>query len=281
VSTPVDPSNRGQLGAWDGGGGAFWVEYADHFDRGVAAHVAPLLAAAAVEPDTVALDVGCGSGLITREVARRAPAGSALGVDLSSAMLALARRRAAAEGLANLEFRQADAQVHPFAEGRADVVVSRHGTMFFGAPVAAFANLARALRPGGRLALLTWQPFERNEWLRTFLTLASAGRTVTPPPADAPGPFAQSDPDRVRDVLTGAGFVDVDLEPRHEPMDVGADPEEALRWVVAQQAALLDGLDERRREEAVAALRADLTDHLTERGVLYGSATWLIRARRP
>jgi hypothetical protein len=85
----------------------------------------------------------------------------------------------------------------------------------------------------------------------------------------------------VRDVLAGAGFVDVDLEARHEPMDVGADPDEALRWVIAQQAALLDGLDDRRREEAVAALRADLAGHLTDRGVLYGSATWLVRARRP
>lgn len=152
----VDPSNVEQLDAWDGARGEFWAERADRFDEGVAAYRDRLLAVAAVEPDMEVLDVGCGSGQTTRDAARRAR--SALGVDLSSRMIALARSRAAREGVANATFEQADAQVRPFPDGYFDVVLSRHGAMFFGEPHTAFANLARATRRGGRLVLLSWQP---------------------------------------------------------------------------------------------------------------------------
>jgi SAM-dependent methyltransferase len=144
----VDPSNAEQAKAWDGGEGAYWAAHAGHFDRSVAGYHLPFLEAAAMEAGEQVLDIGCGTGQTTRDAARRASAGGALGVDLSADMIALARQLAAAEGLSNARFEQADAQIHPFGQGPFDVAISRTGAMFFGNPPAAFANVARALPAG-------------------------------------------------------------------------------------------------------------------------------------
>jgi ubiquinone/menaquinone biosynthesis C-methylase UbiE len=176
---PVDPSNAARSANWDGDGGVFWAAHADRFDEGVAAYREPFLAAAAIADGATVLDVGCGNGRVTIEAARRAGSGSALGVDLSSEMLGVARRRAEIERVPNATFLLADAQLHPFPAESFDLVVSRHGTVFFGDPVAAFRNLARALRPGGCLVLLTCQRWEHNEWLRAFRT-ASTQAAVCP-----------------------------------------------------------------------------------------------------
>jgi SAM-dependent methyltransferase len=272
-------TNDEQRRAWDGGTGDFWTDNATRFDEGVAAYQGPLLDAAAIEPGHAVLDVGCGSGRTTRDAARRATDGSALGVDLSARQLDLARRLAAQEGIGNAAFEQLDAQDHPFAPGSFDVVLSRHGSMFFGDPPAAFANLARASRPGGRLVLLTWQPYERQEWLRTFRTVLAAGRDIPPIPTTSPSPVSMGDPDTVRPLLEGAGFVDVTLRGIAEPMYVGADPDDAFRFVSGLQGWMLDGLDPEPRARALDALRAALEEHHTDRGVLFDSACWLVEAR--
>ena len=192
----IDPSNATQFANWDGDAGAFWTDNAERFDRGVAAYRSPFLNAAAIEETTTVLDIGCGSGQTTRDAARRASGGSALGVDLSSSMIALARRRAQQEQLGNATFVQADAQVHPFSPQSVDLVLSRHGAMFFGDPVAAFTNIVHALRPDGRLVLLTWQPFDRNEFIHAILASLTVAGPVPIPPSDAPSPVALGDPAR-------------------------------------------------------------------------------------
>jgi SAM-dependent methyltransferase len=164
----IAPSNVDALRGWDGDEGAYWAANADHFDRAIAAYDDRFLAAADVQDADRVLDVGCGTGKNTRDAARAAASGSALGVDLSSRMIELARRRAVEEGLQNVTFEQADAQIHPFQAEAFDVAISRTGAMFFGDMVAAFTNIGRALPPGGRLALLTWQPLPGNEWIREF-----------------------------------------------------------------------------------------------------------------
>lgn len=279
---PVDPSNAAQRDAWDGEAGAFWADQADRFDRTIAAYDDDLHAAAAIEPADRALDVGCGTGHTARRAARAAPAGSVLGVDLSAAMLDVARRRAAEEGIANVEFLQADAQVYPFDRGAFDVVVSRTGAMFFAQPDAAFTNIAGAVRPGGRLALLAWQAAERNEWIREVSGALSAGRDRAGPPPGAPGPFALADAERTRALLTSAGFTDVDVEAKSARMWFGDDVDEAERFVGGLLGWMLDGLDEQGRAGARRALRASLDAHADGDAVRYGSATWIIRAvRRP
>jgi SAM-dependent methyltransferase len=276
----VDASNIAQLRSWDGDGGAFRVQYADRFDQGMAGYHGTLLAAADLQPDSATLDIGCGSGQVTRDAARNAPDGSALGVDLSSPMLDLARARAAREGLANATFVQADAQVHDLGEARFDRAVSRHGTMFFGDRQAAFANIARALRPGGRFVQLTWQPIDRNEGIRTFRTIAAGGRELPPPPPDAPSPFSMSDPDRVRRLLRETGFADVELTSLTVPMYYGRDVDDAFDFISTNFASSFDQLADDARDRALDALTDNIAEHLTEDGVHYSAAHWLIQARR-
>ena len=276
-----DPSNVEQAKAWDGDQGAHWASHAARLDAAIAAHHGPFLDAAGVQPGERVLDIGCGAGQTTRDAARAAGSGFALGVDLSSQMLDYARRRAADEGVTNARFEQADAQVHPFDAGGFDVAISRQGAMFFGDPVAAFANIARALRPGGRLVLLTWQSVGDNEWIREFATALAAGRQLPTPPPDAPGPFALSDPDRVRGILTDAGFADVELVGRHAPMSFGSDVEDAFTFILGIAGWMLEGLDEAGRARALDALRASIAAHTTGDGVVYDSAAWIVSARKP
>ncbi len=279
-SVLVAPSNAEQFRAWDGEEGAYWAAHADHLDRSVAAYHHLLLDAATIGPDDRVLDVGCGTGQTTRDAARAAATGSALGVDLSSRMLEHARRRAAAEGVGNVSFEQVDAQVHPFEAKAYDVAISRTGAMFFSDLVAAFTNIARALRPAGRLALLTWQPLPQNEWIREFSGALAAGRDVPVPPPDAPGPFSLADPDRVRTILDAAGFADIELAGTSAGMWFGTDANDAYRFVLGLLGWMLDGLEDTGRARALDALRSTMTAHETDRGVIYQSAAWTIQATR-
>jgi ubiquinone/menaquinone biosynthesis C-methylase UbiE len=276
----VDPSNVDQLRSWDGTDGVFWATRADRFNEGIAAYTERFFAAAAIEPTDKVLDIGCGSGQTTRDAARLATAGSALGVDLSSPMLELARQLAEREQVTNATFQQADAQVHPFPDEYFDVAISRSGAMFFGDAPAAFTNIARAVRPGGRLALLTWQPLDRNEFVSTFRSILAAGWDLPTPQAGKPGAFALSDAGYVRDLLTSTGFADVRLTAISELMYFGRDVEDAFQFISTQYAGLANGLDAETKADALDRLRASMTEHLTDRGVLYDSASWLIEARR-
>jgi SAM-dependent methyltransferase len=276
----VDDSNVEQARAWDGDEGAYWAEHAEYFERSLARYDGAFLAAARVGPADRVLDVGCGTGKNARDAARLAAAGSVLGVDLSARMIGVARETAARERLGNVSFEQADAQVHPFPDAAFDVAISRTGAMFFGDPVAAFGNIARALRPGGRLVLLVWAPPPENEWITEITTAFAAGRVLPPPPPDAPGPFSLSDPDRVRRVLTTAGFADPEIEAVHEPMWFGPDAAAAHRFLVGFTSWMLEGLDDAGRTRALDDLRASLEAHETGNGVRFGSATWLVSSER-
>lgn len=278
----VTIANTEMAAAWDGDEGAEWARDWPRYDRAVAGHHGRLMAAAAIGPADRVLDVGCGNGQTSRACARLASAGGVLGVDLSSSMLARARQLAGAEGLTNVNFERADAQVHPFVPAAFDVIVSRFGTMFFANPVAAFTNLARAIRPGGRITMVAWQGLAANEWLREIRASLAAGRSLPTPPAGLPGPFAQADPDQVHSVLSGAGLDDVALQSVEEPFWIGADTDDAFAFMSTGGLArgLLQDLDEPTRRRALDTLRATLERYAGPDGVVLGSAAWLISARR-
>lgn len=277
----VDPTNAEALKGWDGDDGAYWAMHEAVFDNSVARHHRKLMAATQIASGERVLDIGCGNGQTTRDAARLAAPGSVLGVDLSSHQLERAVRRAAQEGITNVRFEQADAQIYPFEQGAFDVAISRTGVMFFGDPVAAFSNIARALRPSGRLVCLVWQSFGDNEWLREFFTALAAGRDLPAPAPDAPGPCALGDPKRVRKILDAAGFVDVTFTEVREPMNLGP-ADDAYDFISGLGFArfLLQGLDDAGRPGALGALRASIDAHATAEGVQYDSAAWIIGARR-
>ena len=261
----------------------FWVREADRWDGTSGRFGDAMLEAADLEAGQRVLDVGCGAGSTTVEAARRvAPNGAALGVDISRPALALARERAAA-GLEAVDFIEADAQVHSFEPGAFDAVISRFGTMFFGDPVAAFANLRHALRRGGRLAVVAWQgPFE-SEWTAVAVKVAIAhfGRPPDLGAPGGPGPFAFADGDRFRSVVTEGGFRDVTLDAIARPMLMGSDVEDVVGMVAAtpQSKGLFAGQPEAKVEAALAGLREAFAPYARPEGVVMNGTAWLLTAR--
>ncbi len=285
MSSPPEWVNASQAA------GEHRIVHAALFDDEVRPHNERFRAAAQVEPGNRVLDIGCGTGQSTREAARAAVGGSALGVDLSAQAVGLARQLSEQEGLRNVLFLQADAQVHRFSPRHFDLCISRFGTMFFADPVAAFANIGTSLRPGGRLVLLVWQARDRNEW-STAIRRAIAGPDAFHPdqpalgpdqPVRGPDPFALGDPAFARGILAAAGFAEVDFAGVDEPVYYGPDPAVAYDLVLGLRDPkdLLAGMDAATAGRARERLRATLAEHDTGSGVFFGSRAWIVTARRP
>lgn len=266
--------------AWNGWEGDLWARNPDRYDGMMGGVNDALLSAAAIESSDRVLDVGCGTGQTTLLAARRAVDGQVTGIDLSSAMLGRARAAAAAQGLAHVLFVQGDAQVHPLPAGAHDVVISRSGVSLFADPVAAFANLARGLRTGGRLAFTGPRPRDPDS------DLARATVTVRPllrrPSPGQQGMDSLADPERLRTVLTAAGFVEVTATAVDAEVLLGRDAADAAEFLFATGPYRynLDTVD----REVVARAQADVERALqayeTPRGVCLRRVDWLVTAIR-
>jgi SAM-dependent methyltransferase len=196
-------------------------------------------------------------------------------------MLEIARAAATRESLGNIEFTQGDAQVYPFTAGSFDVAVSRMGCMFFGDPEAAFTNIGRALRRGGRLALTVWQEPSANRWITAIddaIEVVAAGAELDlaaeEPTSYAPGPFSLADATFCTSLLERAGFGDVTLESLEIPLAFGT-VSEAQTFV---ETWIDDDLDDHGRAQAKDSLQRLLVDNDSANGVRLPSATWLITA---
>jgi ubiquinone/menaquinone biosynthesis C-methylase UbiE len=275
--------NTAQAEAWNGYEGGHWAGHQSRYDAVNEGFNDQVLAAAAIGERDRVLDVGCGNGQLTRLAARRARLGHAAGVDLSAPMLARARTSAAAEGVQNVRFDQADAQVHPFPPGAFDAAVSRFGIMFFADPVAAFANIGRALRPGGRVAFLSLRDLGASDLGSVFAALRAGLPPRPATEAGAPGPEPLSDPDHIRRVLTEAGFAEVTPAPVEAVQVWGRDAEDAAEFLGGWGPVRFD-LDRVDADLAVRA-RADLTAALRpferDGAVRLRGDAWLITATRP
>ncbi len=217
ADTPI--TNTHQYEAWNGYEGWHWADHQARYDALNDELNAPLLDAAALRDTDTVLDIGCGNGSVTRLAARRAR--HAVGIDLSAPMLERARTTAETEGLHNVTHVQGDAQVHPFEPSAFDVALSRYGVMFFADPVAAFGNIAGALREGGRLAFVCPQSFDRLDQARIFEAVAQYAPLPDLTAASATGPASFADPSRTREVLSAAGFEGIDVTP-WRPTSTGA-----------------------------------------------------------
>ena len=252
------------------------------YDAELRLHHEVLRRAWGVRPQERVLDIGCGSGQTTREAARMARAGGALGVDISAAAIDRARELARAQGIHNVAFEHADAQVHRFAPERFDLVLSRFGTMFFADPAAAFANIGRTLRPGGRLVMMVWQAGDRNEWdVAIRQSLAGPGAPAAVASA-GPDPFSLADPPTVEGILETAGFGDVAFTDVREPVYYGPDVSAALDWVrgftcTSEEVSLLDPAA---AALALGRLREMLAAHLSGDGVWFDARAWIVTAGR-
>jgi len=252
------------------------------YDAELQRHNEVLRAAVGVQLHDSVLDIGCGTGQTTREAARAAEAGSALGVDLSASAIERAREVARAEGLRNVTFEQANAQLYAFPPGHFDLVISRFGTMFFDDPVDAFANIRRALSPAGRLTMMVWQARVDNEWVVAIHRALGADEGTAAPPSDGPNAFSLADPTTVKDILEAAGFAAVAFTDVDEPVYYGPDVDAAYDWVsgFTTIASMLDRLEPAAATSAVERLREVLAAHSSDAGVWFDSRAWIVTALR-
>ena len=277
------PANATQMESWNGEYGQHFVEERARLDRMLEPHTERLLAAAAIQPADEVLDVGCGCGETTIRAARAAGGGRTLGADLSVVMLAEARDLAEREHADNVRFERVDVQTHPFAEAGFDIALSRFGVMFFDDPQAAFANIATALRPGGRFVFVCWQEPRKVGYFTLLIKAVAAHAGLPPRPGpDEPGPFSLADPERIRTLLVKAGFGTVDIEGVTARGWLGKDVDDAIghyrRMPMAR--SLLANVDEQTAELVFRTLQDALRAHLSDRGVLLPADAWLVTATR-
>ncbi len=274
-------ANEDQIKFWNEKAGRDWTQLQARMDKNLSRIHSAIMAFADAQPGEAVLDIGCGTGTTTLALADAVGAsGSVTGVDISQPMLELAKSRAA--GRANIRFELADASAYPFTQ-QYDLLFSRFGVMFFDDPLLAFANLHRAVRPGGRLAFVCWRTPAENLWASAPLAAARPFLPEQPVPDPyAPGPFAFADPQRLLSILSDVGFHDVETRKYDGVMPMGRDLD-----LIAEQTLQIGPLsravgeaDAATREKIIAASRAALAKFADGEGeIAPPTACWLVSAR--
>jgi SAM-dependent methyltransferase len=263
---------------WNGPGGQMWLGAYDRIQRSVAGFGDAALKAAAAKSGERVLDIGCGTGGTTAALAKAVgPSGHVLGVDISAPLVEVAR----AQKLDNATFEVGDATAFPFQAGSVDLVFSRFGVMFFGDPVAAFRNIRRAVKPGGRLVFLCWRPASENPWAGVPMRAAQPHL----PPMERPGPeepgqYSFGDRARVERILTEAGFAAPSFEPVDQMLSQGKDIPDTLSRIsdFGPLARLFKEATDEQIAKAKAAIAEALEPYVKPEGISLAGACWLVRA---
>jgi SAM-dependent methyltransferase len=277
--------NAEQIAFWNGPGGEHWVAKQAMQETVLAPFCDFLIDRAKPVAGERVVDVGCGCGGTTFAFADRVgPAGHALGVDISAPMLA--RARELSQGKANVEFVLVDATIHAFAPASFDILASRFGVMFFAQPALSFANMRKALRPGGRLTFVCWRTPRDNPWLMLPLTAVYEHVPKLPQlgPED-PGPFSFASEERVHRVLGEAGFSSIAMERQDVSLDVAAGKglEVAVKTALESGPAnrALEGQPEEKVKASIESIRKALTPLQKGNSVPLGASVWLVTAVSP
>jgi len=281
--------------AWQDASGQKWARQQERTDAQLGPLGLPAIDALALRGGERVLDVGCGAGQTLLQLAERVgPDGWVTGLDVSGPLIEQARQRLARNGGVQdrlqdrIDVVLGDAETMPIAPPPYDALFSRFGIMFFQDPAAAFANLARALRPGARIAFLCWQELALNPWALEPLQAVRSLAPELPAPemlaADKPGPFRFADAELVRRYLTAAGLQDIAIAPHQTPMLVGGarTVDEAVKFAldIGPAARFVSELPPERRDQARPLLARVFERALTEDGVRMMSRTFVVTARR-
>ncbi|MEN3975621.1 methyltransferase domain-containing protein [Emcibacter sp. SYSU 3D8] len=278
--------NADQIEFWNGEGGEKFVRYQNALDLMLKPFGDEAIRRAGVKSGEAVLDIGCGCGDTSIDLAMAVGVtGEVVGVDISEPMLARAEYMAAQSELTNVFFEQADVEAGPMHADSFDLAFSRFGVMFFRHPVTAFSNVHTALRKGGRLAFACWQALPRNQWVS--IQMQAVLPLVPPPPPmgpEDPGPFSFADQERVRGILSAAGFTDIAVEPFDTEVVLGGmqvlDDAVDFSMELGPAASLLKDAPSDVRDQARATVRAALESHQTKRGVMLAAGAWIVTATK-
>ena len=274
-----------QAAYWNSPASRAWADHHDRQDRALADLAEAALGRAAPQPGERVLDIGCGSGTTVLALAQRVgPTGHVQGADIAAPSVARARERIAAAGLQQAEVICAEVATHRFDPAVFDLVFSRLGVMFFEDPIAAFANVHRAMKPDGRLALAVFRPAGENPWPSAPMAAVRHLLPPAPPPSpDEPGMFSWGDRERAQRILETAGFRAISFTPADLELRIagagGAVEATEFALMFGPLTRVLPDLPTEQQEAVRSALEAFFQNHVTPRGVALPSAFWLVEAR--
>lgn len=268
--------------SWAGEMGEKWNTYVDQFEGMIAPVGSAAITHAGFQPGEDVIDIGCGGGATTFDIASLIGDGHITGLDLSQTLVDTANNRLAGMNLGNVDFICADA-----ASGKPDrlydVLFSRFGVMFFDDPYAAFQNMRSFLKDTGRISFVCWGPPSEQPWVGQMMGLAAKYVELPPPVPNAPGPFAFGDQEYLKDILAKASFSDIEITRWSGNQHIGgpgATPESAARFlmdalflgdVLADQP---DDVKHKAFEDSVELLK----DYVVDDGVAMQGCAWLVRA---
>jgi len=269
---------------WNGRGGHKWVHNQNRIDKSLAKFGRKAMSAAPIAMNNSVLDIGCGCGDTSFEIASRVGSlGHVQGIDISKTVLDYAQQKKHSNAHKNIKFECADVQTHDFKPNEFQVAFSRFGVMFFDDPVKAFSNIRKAITPDGMLAFICWQPVNVNQWVNLPLEVVS-NYVALPPAQDSndPGAFSLGDRKRVIYVLDSAGYSKTSIQQLHTSLNVGANLEEAVTFLtqIGPSSSIVESTDigDDTRSRIKEDLRDALVPYITEQGVELGAATWIVTA---
>ena len=277
--------NAREVQYWNSAHTRPWADEYDAIDRLFAGLTRVALDHAAPKLGERVIDIGCGSGTTVLELAVRVgPGGYVLGADVSKPSVEKARERITAAGVQQAEIMLCDVSTHTFPTNSFDLVFSRFGVMFFADPVAAFANIHKAMKSDGRLAVAVFRTPQENKWATAALAaVRHLLPPITPPGPEDPGQFSWADTARVHRILETAGFQDISLTPHDPAMPLAGHggAAEAASFVCRfgpVVRALIDA-SEQQKKEVRSALEAFFRSHEGPQGIVLPGAIWIVTAR--
>ena len=281
----MDEKNIKQKEFWSGAGGDVWVNKQKEMDI-----MLNPLGQRAIEKLTLSssetiLDIGCGCGATTLEIAKDIPKGKITGVDISEPMLDRAREDALKMSLSNTDFVVKDVQTDEIDNNHFDIAFSRFGVMFFEDPHEAFKNINKALKKGGQLSFVCWQQASLNPWQSLSIEVIRGFLDLPAPPPKGPGPFAFEDKSYVQDILESSNFQEIEIMGNEEQiiMFSGKSLKEACEDYLTINPIVTEMLKNSAnelKEEILEALMTKFSDFHKEEGLVFPSATWIVTAKK-
>ena len=281
----MEDKNIKQKQFWSGAGGDVWVDKQREMDIMLNPLGERVIQGLDLKEETKILDIGCGCGATTLEIAKLVNQGEVIGVDISEPMLERATQTASDMALTNISYQVKDVQVDEMPNKYFDIAFSRFGVMFFEDPFEAFNNINHSLKDNGQLSFVCWQHASLNPWQSLSIQVIKEFLDLPAPPPKSPGPFAFEDKSYIEEILNASGFRDIEIKDNQEDivMFSGKSIREAcedyltINPVVTE---MLKNSPSELREEILEALIGKFSDYHKDDGLLFPSATWIVTAKK-
>ena len=281
----MEDKNAKQKDFWSGKGGDYWVEKQSEMDIMLNPLGKKALAKLDLKSNSEVLDIGCGCGATTLEIAKKVSEGTVTGLDISVPMLGKAESEASIQGIANVDFKVIDVQVDQLASEKYDYVYSRFGVMFFDDPYEAFKNIFSSIKEGGELSFVCWQDPSLNPWQSLSVQVIRGYLDMPSPPPRSPGPFAFHEKDYVKEILEKSGFSNISFDDNQEDITMfsGKSLQEASEDYLAINPVVTEMLKDSPddlKAEIVESLKEAFSEFHKGDGLVFPSATWVVSASK-